>query len=191
MPHKTNARSCERIDGLAVVLRGHVTMAADLAGVQWNEGDVSCSVVRRIVLPDAFFALDGLLETFLTVMQELEPFPAVAAEELRSRAPLLASAALLVAAADAGAERSHAHSVLQRHSAAAVAAQRAGQAYDLAAALGEDDDFPLTKEGTEAVLNEANEPGRAEAQVADFVTAAAELLECYPQAGDIVPEPLL
>ena len=191
MPHKTNARSCERIDGLAVVLRGHVTMAADLAGVQWNEGDVSCSVVRRIVLPDAFFALDGLLETFLTVMQELEPFPAVAAEELRSRAPLLASAALLVAAADAGAERSHAHSVLQRHSAAAVAAQRAGQAYDLAAALGEDDDFPLAKEGTEAVLNEANEPGRAEAQVADFVTAAAELLERYPQAGEIVPEPLL
>ncbi|MYI19726.1 MAG: adenylosuccinate lyase, partial [Acidimicrobiia bacterium] len=191
MPHKTNARSCERINGLATVLRGHVTMVADLAGVQWNEGDVSCSVVRRIVLPDAFFAIDGLLETFLTVMQELEPFPAVAAEELRSRAPLLASAALLVAAVDAGAERSRAHTVLQRHSAAAVAAQRTGQPYDLVAELGEDDDFPLSKGEVEAVLNEAIEPGRAEAQVADFVKAAADLLDRYPLAGEVVPEPLL
>ncbi len=191
MPHKTNARSCERINGLATVLRGHVTMAADLAGVQWNEGDVSCSVVRRVVLPDAFFAIDGLLEAFLTVMQELEPFPAAAAEELRSRAPLLASAALLVAAAEAGAERSGAHSVLQRHSAAAVAAQRAGQAYDLAAALGDDDDFPLTREGAGAVLNEAVEPGRAEAQVADFVKAAADLLDRHPLARGIAPAPLL
>jgi len=131
------------------------------------------------------------LETFLTVMQELEPFPAVADEELRSHAPLLASAALLVAAADAGAERSRAHTVLQRHSAAAVAAQRTGQPYDLAAALGEDDDFPLSRGGVEAVLNEAIEPGLAEAQVADFVRVAADLLDRYPLAGEIAPEPLL
>ncbi|MDE0654457.1 MAG: adenylosuccinate lyase [bacterium] len=191
MPHKTNARSCERIDGLATVLRGHLTMAADLAGVQWNEGDVSCSVVRRIVLPDAFFAIDGLLETFLTVMQELEPFAAVAAEELRGRAPLLASSALLVAATDAGADRSHAHEVLKRHSATAVTAQRAGRAYDLVAALGDDGDFPLTAEGIEAVLKEAVEPGRAERQVAAFVEAADELVDRHPDARGVAPEPLL
>ena len=191
MPHKTNARSCERIGGLATVLRGHVTMAADLAGVQWNEGDVSCSVVRRIVLPDAFFAIDGLLETFLTVLQELEPFPGVAAEELRGRAPFLASSALLVAASDAGAERSRAHGVLQRHSAAATEAQRAGRSYDVVAALGDDGDFPLTREGVEAVLNDALEPGRAEVQVTSFVELTAELVDRYPLAREIAPEPLL
>ena len=191
MPHKTNARSCERIGGLATVLRGHVTMAADLAGVQWNEGDVSCSVVRRVVLPDAFFTIDGLLETFLTVMQELEPFPAVAAEELRGRAPLLASSVLLVAAADAGADRSHAHAVLKRHSAAAVAAQRAGRTYDLVAALGNDEDFPLTTEGVETALKEAVEPGRAETQVAAFVEATADLVGRYPDTSGVAPEPLL
>ena len=190
MPHKTNARSCERIGGLATVLRGHVTMAADLAGVQWNEGDVSCSVVRRIVLPDAFFAIDGLLETFLTVMQELEPFPAAAAVELARRAPLLGSSALLVAAAEAGADRSVAHAVLQRHSSAAMAAERAGGVYDLAVELGNDEGFPLAREGVEAVLLQACEPGRAGAQVTAFAAQAAEVVARYPDAATVVPEPI-
>jgi adenylosuccinate lyase len=69
MPHKMNSRSCERINGFHVILKGYLTMAAGLAGDQWNEGDVSCSVVRRVMLPDAFFAIDGLLETFLTVLE--------------------------------------------------------------------------------------------------------------------------
>ncbi|MCW2774847.1 MAG: purB, partial [Nocardioides sp.] len=63
MPHKMNTRSCERVNGLAVVLRGHLSMVSELAGDQWNEGDVSCSVVRRVALPDAFFAADGLFQT--------------------------------------------------------------------------------------------------------------------------------
>jgi adenylosuccinate lyase len=58
MPHKMNSRSCERINGLAVVLGGHLAMVAGISGTQWNEGDVSDSVVRRVALPDAFFAAD-------------------------------------------------------------------------------------------------------------------------------------
>ncbi len=60
MPHKMNSRSAERINGMLVLLRGYAGMAGELAGSQWNEGDVSDSVVRRVALPDAFFALDGL-----------------------------------------------------------------------------------------------------------------------------------
>src|SRR3546814_20626702 len=67
MPHKMNSRSCERVNGLLVVLRGHLSMVGELAGDQWNEGDVSCSVVRRVALPDAFLAADGLFQTFLSV----------------------------------------------------------------------------------------------------------------------------
>ncbi len=77
MPHKMNTRSCERINGLRVILNGYLTMAAGLAGDQWNEGDVSCSVVRRVVLPDAFFALDGLYETTFAVLRDFGAFPAV------------------------------------------------------------------------------------------------------------------
>ncbi|NEE56593.1 adenylosuccinate lyase, partial [Streptomyces sp. SID8455] len=82
MPHKMNTRSCERVNGLMVILRGYASMTGELAGDQWNEGDVSCSVVRRVALPDAFFAFDGLLETFLTVLDEFGAFPAVVAREL-------------------------------------------------------------------------------------------------------------
>ena len=75
MPHKMNSRSCERINGFHSILRGHLAMVAGLSGDQWNEGDVSCSVVRRVVMPDAFFASDGLLETFLTILVQMEVFP--------------------------------------------------------------------------------------------------------------------
>ena len=84
MPHKMNTRSCERVNGLAVIISGYVSMIGELAGDQWNEGDVSCSVVRRVALPDAFFALDGLFETFLTVLEDFGAFPAVIDAELRA-----------------------------------------------------------------------------------------------------------
>ena len=57
-------------------------MVAELAGAQWNEGDVFCSVVRRVALPDAFFAVDGQIETFLTVLEEFGAYPAVIQREL-------------------------------------------------------------------------------------------------------------
>ena len=152
---------------------------------------MSCSVVRRIVLPDAFFAIDGILETYLTVLAELQPFPEVAAEEIRRRAPLLASSALLGVATGAGAERSSAHAALKRQSAAAAEALRSGRPYDLPAAVDADAEIPLTADAVAVVLREATEPGRAEAQVAAFVQQATELVERYPEAKDVVPEPML
>src|SRR6478736_3045147 len=98
MPHKMNTRSCERVNGLAVVLRGQLSMVGELAGDQWNEGDVSCSVVRRVALPDAFFALDGLFETFLSVLEDFGAFPAVIDAELRRYLPFLATTKVLLAA---------------------------------------------------------------------------------------------
>ena len=91
MPHKMNARSCERVCGFQVILRGYSTMVADMAGNQWNEGDVSCSVIRRVALPDAFFALDGMFETFLTVLEEFGAYPAVINNELHRYLPFLAT----------------------------------------------------------------------------------------------------
>ena len=91
MPHKMNTRSCERVNGLTVILRGYASMVSELAGNQWNEGDVSCSVVRRVALPDAFYAIDGLLETMLTILNEFGAFPAVIAAELERYLPFLAT----------------------------------------------------------------------------------------------------
>ena len=102
MPHKMNTRSCERVNGLAVVLRGYLSMVGELAGDQWNEGDVSCSVVRRVALPDAFFAADGLFRTFITVLDEFGAFPAVIQRELDRYLPFLATTKVLMAAVRRG-----------------------------------------------------------------------------------------
>src|SRR4029079_19142075 len=115
MPHKMNTRSCERINGLAVVLRGYLSMVGEIAGDQWNEGDVSCSVVRRVALPDDFFATDGLFQTLLTVLDEFAAYPAVIARELERILPFLASTKILVAAVRKGVGREVAHEVIKEH----------------------------------------------------------------------------
>jgi adenylosuccinate lyase len=116
MPHKMNSRSSERINGMMVLLRGYNTMAADLAGDQWNEGDVSCSVVRRVVIPDSFYVLDGLLHTFLTILQEFGAFEDKIKAELDEQLPLLATTKLLMECVKAGVGREAAHQLIKKHS---------------------------------------------------------------------------
>ena len=109
MPHKMNTRSCERVNGLAVVLRGYASMVGELSGDQWNEGDVACSVVRRVAIADAFYAFDGLIETFMTVLLEFGAFPHVIEAELAKYLPFLATTKILMAAVKAGIGREVAH----------------------------------------------------------------------------------
>src|SRR6185503_10564020 len=124
MHHKMNSRSCERINGLHAILKGHVTMAATLAGDQWNEGDVSCSVVRRVVLPDAFFASDGALQTLLHVLRELGAYPAVIERELQRYLPFLGTTKVLMAAVRAGVGRETAHEAIKEHATAVALGMR-------------------------------------------------------------------
>ena len=147
MPHKMNARSCERVTGLKIVLGGHLAMVADLAGNQWNEGDVSCSVVRRVALPDAFLAFDGLCLTMLAVLRGFGAYPAVIANELRSYLPFVATTRLLTAATAAGMGREQAHEVIKEHAVAAALARRAGDDADLLQRLADDDRLPTRSRG--------------------------------------------
>ena len=115
MPHKMNSRSSERINGMMVLLRGYNTMAADLAGDQWNEGDVSCSVVRRVVIPDSFYVLDGLLHTFMTILNEFGVFEENIKNELTEQLPLLATTNILMECVKLGMGREIAHKIIQKH----------------------------------------------------------------------------
>ena len=140
MPHKMNTRSCERVNGLAVVLRGHLSMVGELAGDQWNEGDVSCSVVRRVALPDAFFATDGLFQTFLTVLDEFGVFPAVVQRELDRYLPFLTTTKVLMAAVRNGVGREEAHEAIKEHAVGVALEMRQGLAEnDLFDRLAADD----------------------------------------------------
>ncbi|MER5648777.1 adenylosuccinate lyase [Streptosporangium sp. NPDC002524] len=193
MPHKMNTRSCERVNGLAVILRGYASMTGELAGDQWNEGDVSCSVVRRVALPDAFFAFDGLVETMLTVLEEFGAFPAVIAAELDRYLPFLATTKMLMAAVRAGMGRESAHELIKEHAVASALAMREGAGgNELIARLGADERFPLDEAALRALLGEPlSFTGAASAQVEAVVARVAQVVTRYPQAAAYRPGAIL
>ena len=194
MPHKMNTRSAERVNGFMVVLRGYAAMTAELAGDQWNEGDVSESVVRRIALPDAFFALDGLFETILTVLDEFGAFPAVIARELDRYLPFLATTKVLMAAVRGGAGREAAHEVIKENavSVALEMREKGSDRNELFARLAGDSRLGLTASELDGLLAEPiTFTGAARAQVAAVVTAVDRVLASDPDAADYQPEPIL
>ncbi|WP_278313581.1 adenylosuccinate lyase [Lolliginicoccus levis] len=193
MPHKMNTRSCERVNGLQVILRGYGSMAAELAGAQWNEGDVFCSVVRRVALPDAFFAIDGMFETFLTVLDEFGAYPAVVERELDRYLPFLATTKVLMAAVRAGVGRETAHEAIKEHAVAvALAMREQGAGQDLLDRLAADSRIPLDHAGLEEALADKKAfIGAAEDQVAGVVAQVSALVEQYPDAAAYQPAPIL
>jgi len=194
MPHKMNARTCERICGLAVVLSGHLAMVTGISGHQWNEGDVSDSVVRRVALPGAFFAVDGLFQGILTVLDELGPFPAVIERELARDLPFLATTKVLLAAVRAGVGRELAHSIVKEHAVAVALARRTHDAggHDLLARLADDERLRLSPADLEAtVADPIAFTGAAAGQVAAFVARADDLTARFPEAAAYRPEPIL
>ncbi|MEJ7649296.1 MAG: adenylosuccinate lyase [Nakamurella sp.] len=194
MPHKMNARSCERVCGLAVVLRGFASMAAELSGAQWNEGDVFCSVVRRVALPDAFYAIDGLLETFLTVLDDFGAYPAVIERELLRYLPFLATTKVLMSAVRAGVGREVAHEAIKEH-AVAVALEmreRGRTDNDLLERLAADDRLPLDLPALQALLAAPlSFTGAARSQIEAVAGRIAGLVQEYPDAAAYTPGDIL
>jgi adenylosuccinate lyase len=155
MPHKMNSRSSERINGMMVLLRGYTTMAAALAGDQWNEGDVSCSVVRRVVIPDAFYVTDGLLHTFMTILTEFGIFEENINNELQEQLPFLSTSQILMGCVKAGMGREVAHELIKKHA-------TSNTADNFFKALSGEKDFPLSlQQLNELIKNPANFAGSA------------------------------
>src|SRR5215207_1494201 len=194
MPHKMNTRSCERVNGLAVVIRGYVSMVGELAGDQWNDGDVSDSVVRRVALPDAFFALDGLFETFLTVLDDFGVFPAVIDAELRRYLPFLATTRVLIAAVRRGVGRETAHEVIKEHAVkVALRMRETGQSTnDLLDRLAADPRLGVPKSDLDDALAQPLElAGMAGQQVAAVVAEVDKVAAEHPEAAVYRPGPVI
>jgi adenylosuccinate lyase len=194
MPHKMNSRSAERINGFTVLLRGYAGMAGELAGDQWNEGDVSCSVVRRVALPDAFFALDGLLETTLTVLDDFGAYPAVIAHELDRYLPFLATTAVLVAAVRHGVGRETAHELIRAHAVdVALSMREKGvEGNDLFTRLAADARLGVSAAELAQLLTDPLAfTGAAHDQVGAVAAAVDAVLVSDPSAADYVPDPIL
>ncbi len=194
MPHKMNTRSSERINGFAVLLRGYLSMVGELAGDQWNEGDVSCSVVRRVALPDGFFAIDGLVETFLTVLDGFGAYPAVIGRELDRYLPFLATTRILMAAVRAGVGRETAHAAIKEHAVAVALDMREHGAdrNDLFDRLAADPRIPLDRAALADLLaDRLSFTGMAAAQVAEVAERVAKVVERFGAEAGYSPAPIL
>jgi adenylosuccinate lyase len=188
MPHKMNTRSCERVNGLTVVLRGYASMVSELAGNQWNEGDVSCSVVRRVALPDAFFAIDGLLETMLTILNEFGAFPAVISAELERYLPFLATTKILMASVKAGVGREVAHEAIKEHAVKAALGMREGKSNKFLEAIAEDARIPFNLEELNNFINTPLEfTGDARQQIVRVISRIEEIALAFPVAAKYKP----
>ncbi len=194
MPHKMNSRSCERINGLHLILKGYLTMAAGLSGDQWNEGDVSCSVVRRVMLPDAFLAIDGLLETLLTILGQMEVFEAVVAHELQRYLPFLLTTTVLMEAVKTGAGREGAHEAIKEHAVAVARDLRTGKVNtnDLFQRLANDARLGLSAVQFDAIFESGKaNSGDAAAQVDAFSQKVKKLADKHPTAAVYEPGTIL
>lgn len=193
MPHKMNSRTSERICGFAHVLKGHLAMIGGLVGDQWNEGDVSDSVVRRVALPDAFFAIDGLFQSLLTVLDEFGVYPGVIERELERYLPFLATTKFLLAAVREGSGREEAHEVVKEHAvAAALDLRGAGDGPTLTERLAADPRYPLDPVAVEALLDApVSFTGLARQQTAAVVARIETAVARRPDAVAYAAEPLL
>jgi adenylosuccinate lyase len=194
MPHKMNSRSCERVNGFHVILKGYLAMAAGLAGDQWNEGDVSCSVVRRVMLPDAFYAIDGMFETYLTILGQMDAYESVIAAETARYLPFLMTTTVMMEAVKRGVGRETAHKVIKEHAVATVADLRTGavEKNNLLDRLAEDGRLGLSREELGEILRKGDqEVGAAKEQVRYFSGEVGKLEEKWPEAAGYVPGGIL
>jgi adenylosuccinate lyase len=112
MPHKNNPRLSERVGGLFVLLKGYLIMVSEISGNQWNEGDVSESVVRRVALADSFYTIDAILRSMKKILSELQVNQSAISKELARELEYLLSSKVLLKAVEKGMGREAAHSLI-------------------------------------------------------------------------------
>ncbi len=114
MPHKRNPEKCERIAGLARVIRGHAVTALENVAL-WHERDISHSSTERVVFPDACLLLDYMLDMFTWIMQGLQVYPERMRENVELSRGLVFSQRVLTALIEKGLQREEAYEIVQRN----------------------------------------------------------------------------
>ncbi|MBN1385428.1 adenylosuccinate lyase [Candidatus Woesearchaeota archaeon] len=196
MPHKMNTRTSERVWGFAELLKMYADGGSRLSGAQLAEGDVSCSVVRRVILPDAFYASDGLCEAALTVFKEMGAYPAIISAEADRYLPFLATTEILNLAQTYGIDRETAHEVIKKHSiAAALGMRKSGTPPDLSSDLAVDPIFAgagISKSVLENLLQDREHfVGLALQQIGMVHDFAVPFFERYPTQAAYQPKDIL
>jgi adenylosuccinate lyase len=168
MPYKRNPMRCERVTGLARLVLSLAASPGQTAAEQWFERTLDDSSNRRVVLPEMFLAVDGILQILLNVLDGLVVYPKVIAAHVAAELPFMASENILMAAVKAGGSRQELHEKIRRHAQAAAAeVKRFGRTNDLINRLRTDVSF--ARIDFDKVLDPAAYVGRAPRQVDEFL----------------------
>jgi adenylosuccinate lyase len=194
MPHKMNTRSSERVCGFSELLKMYMNGASRIAGDQWEEGDVSCSVMRRVIIPDMFYVSDGLCETMLTILNEMGIYSKTINAEVEKYLPFLATTELLSAAVQRGLGREQAHELLKNYAITEALNMRAtGRSENrFLAELGESSEFPLTEAEIQTICNDRSRfIGNASQQILTVINKIHTLIAKYPDEAAYEPTAIL
>jgi adenylosuccinate lyase len=182
MAYKRNPMRSERICGLARYVISLQSSAAATLATQWLERTLDDSANRRLVLPQAFLAVDALLMLYENVATGLVVYPQVIGKHVAEELPFMATEAILMAAVEAGGDRQELHEHIRQHSQAAAAeVKRKGAANDLMQRLATDAAFKSVN--LKEMLDPARFVGRAPQQVDEFLAeVVAPIRKRYPNA---------
>jgi adenylosuccinate lyase len=173
MAYKRNPMRCERICGLSRFVMSMQSSTAATVSTQWMERTLDDSANRRLVIPQAFLAIDAVLILYQNVASGLVVYPEVIARNLREELPFMATENILMAAVAAGGDRQDLHERIRQHSQAAAAeVKQRGKSNDLLERLSGDKAFAgvdLT-----AAVDPAKLTGRSSEQVDEFLAEVVE-----------------
>jgi adenylosuccinate lyase len=182
MPHKINARLSERVNGLTAVLKGNAVMIQELVGNQWNEGDVSCSVVRRVALADSFYAIDSILDTAIRIMRDLTVNFEEIMHEVDRNLPFLSTTRLISILIKNGKGREEAYSAIKELTIAARKNIRQNGVNNLYELVREDSSLEISEDILNSLYDPQNLIGQAKKQTKAVITRAWFVLDSYPES---------
>ena len=168
MAYKRNPMRCERVTALSGLVLSLASSPYMTASEQWFERTLDDSANRRVVIPEAFLAVDGILEILINVLDGLVVYPKVIAARVAAELPFMATENILMAAVKAGGNRQKLHEKIRQHSQAAAAeVKQFGKHNDLIGRLKADPAFK--KVDFKKVLDPKTYVGRAPQQVDEFL----------------------
>lgn len=177
MAYKRNPMRSERISSLARFVVADTMNPAMTAGTQWLERTLDDSANRRISIPEAFLAIDGILSLYINVISGVTVYPKVIEKHLMEELPFMATENILMHCVKAGGDRQTLHEAIRRHSVDAGKRIKAeGKDNDLLDRIAADPIFGLTRADIDAIIKTGRFTGMAEAQTEDYLSYVRQVL---------------
>ncbi len=176
MAYKRNPMRCERITSLARYVITAAENPAFTAGTQWLERTLDDSANRRIAIPEAFLAADGILTLYANVTGGLKVYPEMAKRHLREELPFMASENILMRAVKKGGNRQELHEAIRRYAMETAERVKNGGENDFTRRVADDPRFALSEEEIAGELRPEAFTGRAADQVSEFIEEVVDPL---------------